>query len=440
MALRKTGIQVLGKLNQQSSKTFVRTVTAQKTKSNATHEYIQKEEAYNAHNYEPIPVVISRAKGADLWDVEGNHFLDYLAGYAAVNTGHCHPKILNTLVEQAKVLSHTSRAFHNDVLPVFAEYATKYFGYDKILPMNTGVEAGETAVKIARKWGYEVKKIPENEAVVLFPRRNFWGRTLSAVSTSNTPTAFKHFGPFMPGFNIIEYDNLVELEEALKNKNVCAFMMEPIQGEAGVIVPKENYLKEVRRLCTQYNVLWIADEIQTGLGRTGQLLAVDHESVRPDILIIGKGLAGGYVPVSAVLSNDNVMSVVTPGTHGSTFGGNPLGMRLAITTLQVLEEERLTENAAIQGKKFRDELTKTLPKEVIVDVRGKGLMNAIEINPKYGTAWDLCLKLKDFGLLCKPCHDTTLRFTPPLVINSKQIEQGVEMIYKGVKEMEKKQK
>nr|BAN21227.1 ornithine aminotransferase [Riptortus pedestris] len=401
--------------------------------THSSSDLIKKESKHNAQNYQPIPVVIKKGKGSYVWDVEDRKYLDFLAGYATLNLGHAHPEILEVLKEQAGILSHTSRAFFNNILPEFVEYITNYFNYDRVLPMNTGVEGGETAVKIARRWGYRVKKIPSNKAVVVFVRNNFWGRTLSAVSSSTNPTAYEDFGPYMPGFTLIPYDDTAALQEALSNPNVCAFMMEPIQGEAGVIVPKDGYLKEVRRLCDEHNVLWIADEIQTGLGRTGRLLAVDHEEVRPDILIIGKGLAGGFVPMSAVLANDNVMNVITPGSHGSTFGGNPLATRLAITTLRLLKEGAI-DNAAVMGEKFRRELRNNLPKDVIPIVRGRGMMNAICVNPDYGTPWDLCLELKDQGLLSKPCDGNAMRFTPPINMNEIELQEGLEMIYKAVKE------
>ncbi|KAL1122981.1 hypothetical protein AAG570_003305 [Ranatra chinensis] len=437
MLMRKTGQELLSKVVQSGQGLVAaRSFFGRKSKHSSA-QYIEKEKCYSAHNYIPIPAVLSRGEGVHVWDAEGKKYLDFLAGFATLNTGHCHPKLVSTLKEQASTLHHTARAFHNDVFPEYAEYVCKYFGYDKVLPMNTGVEGGETAVKIARRWGYTVKKICENKALVVFPEGNFWGRTMSAISTSTNPVMYENFGPFMEGFGLVPYNDLCALEEALKNPNVCAFMMEPIQGEAGVVVPNERYLSEVRRLCTMYNVLWIADEVQTGLGRTGALLACDHECVRPDMAIIGKGLAGGFTPVSAVLANDNVMSVITPGSHGSTFGGNPLGCKLAMKTLEIIKEEKLIENSAILGEKFRTELICRLPKDKVPFIRGKGLMNAIAINPEYGTAWDFCVKLKDNGLLTKPCDGNVVRFTPPLILNDQQLSQGLDIIEKTVNELKK---
>ncbi|XP_014270600.1 ornithine aminotransferase, mitochondrial isoform X1 [Halyomorpha halys] len=401
---------------------------------------IAKEKQYNANNYAPLPVVISRGQGAYMWDVDGKKYIDFLAGFATLNLGHSHPKILNVLIEQAKVLSHTSRAIHNDILPEFAEYVTKYFNFDRVVAMNTGVEGAETSLKIARRWGYRKKKIPENQAVVVFVEKNFWGRTLSAISTSNNPVAHEHYGPYMPGFQIIPYNDLESVETALKNPNVCAFMIEPIQGEAGVIVPNDGYLKEVRRLCTKHNVLWIADEIQTGLGRTGALLAVDYENVKPDILIIGKGLGGGFIPISGILSSDDIMSVLTPGSHGSTFGGNPLAAKLAISTLKVIKEEGVVENSRILGEKLRKELRNQLPEDVIPIVRGKGLMNALVVNPNYGSAMDLSLIMMDLGLITKPCDDTTVRLTPALIMTEADINEGIDIIIKSVNRLKQNAK
>ncbi|XP_016942652.4 ornithine aminotransferase, mitochondrial [Drosophila suzukii] len=385
-----------------------------------------RENKYGAHNYHPLPVALSRGEGAFVWDVEGKRYFDYLSAYSAVNQGHCHPKIVKALTEQASKLALTSRAFYSDVLGEYEEYVTKLFGFDKVLPMNTGVEGGETACKLARKWGYLEKKIPTNQAKIIFARNNFWGRTLSAVSASSDPSSYEGFGPFMPGFELIEYDNLTALEESLKDPNVCAFMVEPIQGEAGVVVPSDGYLKKVRELCSKYNVLWIADEVQTGLARTGKLLAVNYEQVQPDILILGKALSGGMYPVSAVLANDQVMLCIKPGEHGSTYGGNPLGCRVAMAALEVLQEEKLAENAFKMGELLRGELSK-LPKEVVSVVRGKGLLNAIVINQKYD-AWQVCLKLKENGLLAKPTHGDIIRFAPPLVINESQMRESIDII------------
>jgi ornithine--oxo-acid transaminase len=345
-----------------------------------SEEIFKREDKYGAHNYHPIPVAIERAKGIYMWDVEGNKFFDFLSAYSAVNQGHCHPKIVSVMQKQAERLTLSSRAFYNNVLGEFEEHLSKLFGYDKVLPMNTGVEGGETSIKLARKWAYNVKGVPKNQAVVLFAAENFWGRTLSAVSSSTDPSCYEGFGPFMPNFKVIPYNDLKALEEACKDFNVCAFMVEPIQGEAGVIVPSDGYYKGIREICTKNNVLWIADEIQTGLARTGKRLCVDYENVKPDILILGKALSGGLMPVSAVLARDEVMLCIKPGEHGSTYGGNPLGCKVAIAALNVLEEENLAENALHMGQMFRSELQKRLPKELVCDIRGRGLLNAVEIN------------------------------------------------------------
>ncbi|XP_033160587.1 ornithine aminotransferase, mitochondrial [Drosophila mauritiana] len=392
-----------------------------------------RENKYGAHNYHPLPVALTKGEGVFVWDVEGKRYFDYLSAYSAVNQGHCHPKIVAALTAQASKLALTSRAFYSDVLGEYEEYVTKLFGFDKVLPMNTGVEGGETACKLARKWGYLQKKIPANQAKIIFARNNFWGRTLSAVSASNDPSSYEGFGPFMPGFELIEYDNVSALEESLKDPNVCAFMVEPIQGEAGVVVPSDGYLKKVRELCTKYNVLWIADEVQTGLARTGKLLAVNYEQVQPDILILGKALSGGMYPVSAVLCNDQVMLCIKPGEHGSTYGGNPLGCRVAMAALEVLQEENLAENAFKMGELLRKELS-TLPKDVVSVVRGKGLLNAIVINQKFD-AWEVCLKLKENGLLAKPTHGDIIRFAPPLVINETQMRESIDIIKKTILSM-----
>lgn len=389
---------------------------------------MELEDRYGAHNYHPIPVVISRGEGTLVWDAEGKQYYDFLAAYSAVNQGHCHPKIVNTLIEQSKRLTLTSRAFYNDVLGVYEKFITEYFGYDKVLPMNTGVEGGETAVKLCRKWAYLKKGVPQNKATILFARDNFWGRTLAAVSTSNDPSARDDFGPYMPGFEVIPYNDLEALEKAAARPEVSGFMVEPIQGEAGVIVPDEGYLRGVREICTKHNVLFIADEVQTGLGRTGKMLCCDHEDVRPDLLILGKALSGGVMPVSAVLCDDEVMMCIKPGEHGSTYGGNPLGVRVAIAALEVLRDEKLSENAARLGPIFREELVK-MGYSWIRDVRGKGLMNALEVDPTGGvSAWDLCVKLKDNGLLAKPTHDHIIRFAPPLVITEEQLHACLQII------------
>ncbi|XP_073995937.1 ornithine aminotransferase precursor isoform X1 [Rhodnius prolixus] len=415
------------KINCENVTTLTRTLFSKKSKK-VTKEYIDTEKAHAAHIYEPLPVVIDRGEGCNVWDVEGKMYLDFLAGYATLNTGHCHPKIVNKMKEQASKLHHTCRAFYNSVLPSFSECVTGMFNYEKVIPMNTGVEGGETAIKIARRWGYLRKKIPENEAIVIMAENNFWGRTMSAISSSTNPIMYQHFGPFMPGFAIIPFNNIKALEEALCNPNVCAFMVEPIQGEGGVNVPCDTYLSAVRKLCSEKNVLWIADEVQTGLGRTGYLLACDHECVRPDLLIIGKGLAGGIVPMSAVLGNGETMHLMTPGTHGSTFGGNPLACSLAMTTLEVIKEEKLIENAKNMGQKFRCELQCRLPKDIVPIVRGRGLLNAIQINPAYGNALNICMQLKDKGLLTKNMDSCTIRFTPPLTIDECQLREAIQII------------
>jgi ornithine--oxo-acid transaminase len=403
--------------------------------SAATQHYLHLEEKYGAHNYHPLPVVLSRGEGVFLYDVDGKRYYDFLSGYSAVNQGHCHPKIIDALVQQAQQLTLTSRAFHNNLLGEYEKYITEYFGYDKVLPMNTGVEGGETAIKLARRWGYTVKGIPENEAIIVFAEGNFWGRTLAAISSSSDPSSYNNFGPFMPGFVSVGYNNIAALEAAFQNKNVAAFMFEPIQGEAGVLVPDEGYLTAVRKLCTEYNVLMIADEIQTGLARTGKMLACDHENVRPDILVLGKALSGGVLPISAVLADDEIMLTIKPGEHGSTYGGNPLACKVAMTALQVLKDERMTENAATLGELLRSELRK-LHSPYIKTVRGKGLLNAIVIehtNPE--AAWNLCLILKDKGLLAKPTHGDKIRFAPPLVITKAQIIECVTLIKDALGEL-----
>jgi len=385
----------------------------------ASQSIFQREHQYGAHNYHPLPVALNRAKGCQVWDVEGRAYYDFLSAYSAVNQGHCHPKIIRALQEQAEILTLTSRAFYSDVLGVYEEYVTKLFGYDKVLPMNTGVEGGETACKLARKWGYTVKQIPENQAKIVFVEGNFWGRTMAAISSSTDPSSYSGFGPFMPGYVIIPYNDLDALSKTLKDPTVCAFMMEPIQGEAGVVVPDPGYLTSVRKLCTDNNVLWIADEVQTGLGRTGRRLACDHENVKPDILVLGKALSGGVLPVSAALANDDVMLCIKPGEHGSTYGGNPLACKVAIAALQVLEEEKLADNAERLGEILRGELG-NLPAQVVKSVRGKGLLNAVVIQPEFD-AWQVCLQLRDRGMLAKPTHGDIIRLAPPLVINERQL-------------------
>jgi ornithine--oxo-acid transaminase len=391
-------------------------------------KYLELEDQFGAHNYHPIPVVLEKGEGVYLYDVDGKKYFDFLSGYSAVNQGHCHPAIIKTLQEQASKLTLTSRAFHNNLLGEYEKYITHYFGYDKVLPMNTGVEGGETAIKLARRWGYSVKGIPENEAKIIFAEGNFWGRTLAAISSSTDPSSYKGFGPYMPGFGIVPYNDLTALESQLKDSNVAAFMVEPIQGEAGVVLPDDGYLKGVRDLCTQYNVLFIADEIQTGLARTGKMLACDHENVRPDILILGKALSGGTLPISAVLADDIVMMQIKPGEHGSTYGGNPLACAVAMKSLEVLKSEKMAENAEAMGKLLRSELEK-LNSPLIKLVRGRGLLNAIIINHKDPeVSWELCLHLRDLGLLAKPTHGDKIRFAPPLIINEAQIKEAVQII------------
>ena len=401
-----------------------------------TQQYIDLEEKYGAHNYHPLPVVLSKGEGVFVWDVDGKRYYDFLSGYSAVNQGHCHPKIIAALTEQAQKLTLTSRAFHSNLFGEYEKFITEYFGYDKVLPMNTGVEGGETAIKLARRWGYTVKGIEENKAKIIFASGNFWGRTMAAISSSTDPSSYANFGPFMPGFEIVDYNNLPALEKALQDKNVAAFMFEPIQGEAGVLVPDEGYLAGIRNLCTEYNVLMIADEIQTGLARTGKMLACDHENVRPDILILGKALSGGVLPVSAVLCDDEIMLTIKPGEHGSTYGGNPLACAVAIKALQVLKEENMAANAEAMGELLRSELRK-INSPFISLVRGKGLLNAIVIkhnNPE--AAWDLCLALKENGLLAKPTHGDKIRFAPPLLINKEQVMECVGIIEKSLKSLE----
>jgi len=391
---------------------------------------MELEEKHGAHNYHPIPVVLERGEGVFVWDVEGKRYYDFLAAYSAVNQGHCHPRIIKALTEQAQKISLTSRAFYNSVLGEYEAYITKYFGYDKVLPMNTGVEGGETAVKLARRWAYKVKGVEENKARVIFAKGNFWGRTMSAISSSTDPSSYKNFGPFMPGFDLVDYNDLPALEKALQDHNVAAFMVEPIQGEAGVLVPDEGYLSGVRALCTKHKVLFIADEIQTGLCRTGKMLACDHEGVRPDILILGKALSGGYMPVSAVLADDEIMLTIGPGEHGSTYGGNPLGCAVAMTALAILKDENLAENSEILGELFRTEMRRLQQEcDLITTVRGRGLFNAIVIKEKEGkTAWDVCLQFAEKGLLAKPTHGDIIRFAPPLVITKEQLMECVQII------------
>lgn len=400
-----------------------------------TAEFIALEEQYNAHNYHPLPVVIEKGSGVYVWDVEGKRYYDCLSAYSAVNQGHCHPRILAALSDQASRLTLTSRAFHNNLLGKYAEFMCKLFGFERILPMNTGVEGGETALKLCRKWAYEVKGIPANKAKILFAENNFWGRTLAAVSSSSDPKSYTNYGPFMPGFQLIPYNDIPALEEALKDPDVAGFMLEPIQGEAGVVVPDEGYLREVRRLCSLHRVLMIADEVQTGVGRTGKLLACNHEDVKPDILILGKALGGGVLPVSAVLSSHEIMLCIKPGEHGSTFGGNPLACAVAMESMQVILDENLCENAAAMGELFRKRL-RAIPSAHIETVRGKGLLNAVVIKP-YGdgkTAYNICLKLLENGLLAKQTHDHIIRFAPPLNISEEQVHICCDIIERSILE------
>ncbi|MFD0975463.1 ornithine--oxo-acid transaminase [Salinimicrobium gaetbulicola] len=407
----------------------------------SSEEAIQLEDRYGAHNYHPLPVVLEKGEGVHVWDVEGKKYYDFLSAYSAVNQGHCHPKIVGAMHEQAQKLTLTSRAFHNDILGKYEKFATEYFGFDKLLPMNTGAEAVETAIKIARKWAYEKKGVKETEAEIIVCENNFHGRTTTIISFSNDEGARKNFGPYTPGFHKIPYDDTEALEEALKsNDNIAGFLVEPIQGEAGVYVPSEGYLKRAKALCEKYNVLFIADEVQTGIARTGKLLAVDHEEVKPDVLILGKAISGGVYPVSAVLANDNVMNVIQPGQHGSTFGGNPVACAVAMAALTVIKDEKLAENAEELGNLFRRKLNDYIRSSNIVNlVRGKGLLNAIVINDSEdsSTAWDICMKLRDNGLLAKPTHGNIIRFAPPLVMNEEQLLDCVDIISKTLKEFEK---
>jgi len=392
---------------------------------------IDLELKYGAHNYHPLPVVLAKGDGVFVWDVEGNKYYDFLSAYSAVNQGHCHPNIIAALNKQASKLTLTSRAFHNDILGQYERYITKLFGYDKVLPMNTGVEGGETANKLARKWGYLKKNIPENKARIIFAKGNFWGRTLAAISSSDDPSSYKGFGPYMPGYDLIPYNDLIALENELQDPNVCAFMVEPIQGEAGVVVPDDGYLAGVRKICDKYNVLFIADEVQTGIARTGKMLACDYELARPDILILGKALSGGVFPVSAILADDEIMLCIKPGEHGSTYGGNPLACQVAMAALKVVVDEKLADNSFDLGNIFREELNIFIKSNNLVNqVRGKGLLNAILINdsPDSSTAWDICMKLKENGLLAKPTHGNIIRLAPPLVINKSQLLECVGII------------
>ncbi|MEZ4840531.1 MAG: ornithine--oxo-acid transaminase [Flavobacteriaceae bacterium] len=401
----------------------------------SSKQAIELENKYGAHNYHPLPVVLSSGEGVYVWDVESKRYYDFLSAYSAVNQGHCHPKIINALKEQAEELTLTSRAFYNNKLGVYEKYVTEYFGFDKVLPMNTGAEAVETAIKLSRKWGYEKKGIPANEAKIIVCQNNFHGRTVTIISASNDPVATENFGPFTPGIISIPYNDLTALEKALEDKNVAAFLVEPIQGEAGVYVPADDFIEKAYKLCKSNNVLFVADEVQTGVARTGKLLAVNYANIKPDILILGKALSGGVLPVSAVLADDTIMEVIRPGNHGSTFGGNPLACAVAIAALEVVKEERLAENALRLGEIFREGMEQLISKtNLIKSVRGKGLLNAIVINDSEdsSTAWDICVALKDNGLLAKPTHGNIIRFAPPLVMTEEQLYECVEIISKTI--------
>ena len=408
------------------------------TNDNSSY-FIDLENSHGAHNYHPLPVVLEKGEGVYVWDVNNKKYFDFLSAYSAVNQGHCHPKINDALINQSSKLTLTSRAFHNNVLGEYEKFITNYFDYDRVLPMNTGVEGGETAVKLARKWAYEKKGVPENSAKIIFVTGNFWGRTLAAISSSNDPLSTKNFGPFMPGYEIIPYNDLSALENSLNDPNVAAFMVEPIQGEAGVVVPDDNYLLDAFNLCKKNNVLFIADEVQTGIARTGKMICCDHHGFKPDILILGKALSGGVFPVSAVLSSNEIMLTIKPGEHGSTYGGNPLGCKVAIAALKVVKEEELCQNSFEMGDYFRKRLNEYISQSNIVKlIRGKGLLNAIVIDDhdESDTAWNICLKLRDNGLLAKPTHGNIIRFAPPLTINKRQIDSAVDIIIKSLKEFE----
>jgi len=407
-------------------------MTEELTKS---QEAMQMEDKYGAHNYHPLPVVLAKGEGVYVWDVDGKRYYDFLSAYSAVNQGHCHPKIINALKAQAETLTLTSRAFYNNTLGEYEKYITEYFGFDKVLPMNTGAEAVETAIKLSRKWAYEKKGVAENEAKIIVCENNFHGRTTTIISFSNDPDARKNFGPYTSGFIKIPYNDINALKEALKEDNVAAFLVEPIQGEAGVFVPDNGYLTEAYKVCKEKNVLFVADEVQTGIARTGMLLACDHENIKPDILILGKAISGGAYPVSAVLANNSIMEVIKPGQHGSTFGGNPIAAKVAIAALEVVADEKLAENAMKLGELFRERMNTLISKTTLVTkVRGKGLLNAIIINdsPESTTAWDICMQLKENGLLAKPTHGNIIRFAPPLVMNKEQLNECCEIIEKTI--------
>ncbi len=397
-------------------------------KTRLAQSFIDREARYGAHNYHPLPVVLERGEGIYVWDVDGNRYLDFLAAYSAVNQGHCHPKIVEALTQQAQKLALTSRAFYNDVLGEWEEYMCKLFGYDKMLPMNSGAEADETALKLVRKWAYKVKGVPKSEAKIVVCNGNFHGRTITIISMSSDPDAYSDYGPYTPGFINIPYNDTEALEQALQDRNVAGFLVEPIQAEAGVYVPADGFLKKAADLCKKHNVLFVADEVQTGLARTGRMLACDHENVRPDILILGKAISGGMFPVSCVLADDEIMLTIKPGEHGSTYGGNPIAGKVAIAALNVIQDEKLAENAEKMGQLFRNEM-QAVDSEMIEIVRGKGLLNAIAIKPVKGkTAWDVCLAMKENGLLAKPTHEHIIRFTPPLIINEAQMMEAINRI------------
>lgn len=406
------------------------TEVVKKTKS---EEIFACTDRYGAKNYAPMPVALCRGKDVHVWDVDGKKYYDFLSGYSALNQGHCHPKIIQALKEQADTLTLTSRAFYSEALAEYEEYITDLFGYDRVLPMNSGAEGGETACKLARKWGYNVKGIPENQARIVFAENNFWGRTISACSSSSDPDCYGDYGPYLPGLDMVPYNNLEALEEKLKDPNTCAFMVEPIQGEAGVVVPDHGYLKGIRELCDKYNVLWISDEVQTGLCRTGKLLCVDHENVRPDLVVLGKALSGGTMPISAVLADDEVMLTIKPGQHGSTFGGNPLACKVAMASLEVLLEEKLADNAERLGKVFRGELEKNLNSHIATIIRGKGLLNAVVIQEtKDCDAYKVCMRLRDNGLLSKPTHQHIIRFAPPLTMTDDHMSECLDTITRTI--------
>lgn len=399
-------------------------------------DYMAREDKYGAHNYHPLPVVLEKGEGVYVWDVEGKKYYDFLSAYSAVNQGHCHPKIVNAMVDQAKTLTLTSRAFYNNVLGEYEEYVTKYFGYEKVLPMNTGAEADETAIKLCRKWGYQKKGVKDGEAKIIVCENNFHGRTTTIISMSTDPDAKAEYGPYTPGFVVIPYNDIPALEKALEDKNVVGFLVEPIQGEAGVFVPDQGYLTKASELCKKNNVLFIADEVQTGIARTGKMLACDHENVRPDILILGKAISGGVFPVSAVLADDDIMLCIQPGQHGSTFGGNPIASKVAIAALEVIKEEKLEENAERLGKIFRDEFS-SIKSDMIELVRGKGLLNAVVIRNQPGkTAWDVCVAMAEAGVLAKPTHGNIIRFAPPLVITEEQLRDAMDKIKAVFKKFE----